>query len=198
MRCDAHHISPILPLLVYKDPQSDPLLLPQPGIAQSQLYIPITSIHFACCVMDVKAVTGDQLVEKLDSLAMKNSRPGSEGSYDYVDEQGDSMSTPVENTLSVQTTEQWERQLMKDPKVPPRTDPELRQVAEAKPECRIDLPSLHSPNTAAMPSSNARPRSRTPRTTMSRSPLREAPSPIRDHLVDAGSLLPPTSFELPL
>ena len=69
--------------------------------------------------MDVKAVTGDQLVEKLDSLAIKNSRPGSEGSYDYVDEQGDSMSTPVESTLSVQTTEQWERQLMKDPKVSP-------------------------------------------------------------------------------
>lgn len=70
--------------------------------------------------MDVKTVTGDQLVDKLDSLAMKNSRPGSEGSYDYVEEQGDSMPTPIESTLSVQATEQWERQLMKDPKVPPR------------------------------------------------------------------------------
>ena len=51
--------------------------------------IGISSDSFACCVMDVKAVSGDQLVEKLDSLAMKNSRPGSEGSYDYVDEHGD-------------------------------------------------------------------------------------------------------------
>ena len=100
--------------------------------------------------MDVKAVTGDQLVEKLDSLGIKNSRPGSEGSYDYVDEQGDSMSTPVERTLSVQTTEQWERQLMKDPKVPPRTKPELREGEEAECECRIDLPSRPSRNTAAM------------------------------------------------
>ena len=67
--------------------------------------------------MDVKAVNRDQLVEKLDSLGMKNSRPGSEGSYDYIEERADTVSTPVESNLSIRTTEQWERQLMKDPKV---------------------------------------------------------------------------------
>ena len=122
MRCDAHHISPTLPLLVYgriKIPNQTSCFYHNLVLLDSQLSLPITSLQLACCVMDVKAVTGDQLVEKLDSLAIKNSRPGSEGSYDYVEEQGDSMSTPVESTLSVQTTEQWERQLMKDPKVSP-------------------------------------------------------------------------------
>ena len=68
--------------------------------------------------MDSKGVTGDQLVEKLESLGVnKNSRPASEGSYDYVEEKADSMERPVESAVSVSTAKEWEKQLMKDPKV---------------------------------------------------------------------------------
>ena len=66
--------------------------------------------------MDTKAVTGDQLVEKLDTLGLKTGRPGSEGSYDYL-EKPDSMERPVEPTLSISTTEEWEKHVMQDPKV---------------------------------------------------------------------------------
>ena len=82
---------------------------------------PISSWELFYCVttMDasIKAVTGDQLIDKLSSLGMKSSRPESEGSFDYVEEKADSMDTPVNPTVSISTAEQWEKQLMKDPKV---------------------------------------------------------------------------------
>ena len=67
--------------------------------------------------MDIKAVTGDQLVDKLNSLGLKSPRPISEGSYDFIEEKADTMDTPINPTISISTTEQWEKQLMKDPKV---------------------------------------------------------------------------------
>ncbi|KAG8528143.1 uncharacterized protein KY384_007059 [Bacidia gigantensis] len=57
--------------------------------------------------MDIKAVSGDQLVEKLTSFGMQKSRPVSEGSYDYV-EKADSMDSPVKptNRLALTTVAQ--------------------------------------------------------------------------------------------
>ena len=68
--------------------------------------------------MDIKAVTGDQLVDKLSTLGTNgSSRPASEGSFDYIEEKADTMDTPINPRISISTTEQWEKQLMKDPKV---------------------------------------------------------------------------------
>ena len=69
--------------------------------------------------MDVGSDRGDQLVEKLDSVGLQKSRPSSEGSYDYIEEKGDTMERPVESTISISTAEQWEKQLLQDPKVVP-------------------------------------------------------------------------------
>ncbi|KAL9099604.1 MAG: hypothetical protein Q9163_004924, partial [Psora crenata] len=68
--------------------------------------------------MDIIAVTGDQLFERLNSLGLENSRPASSegGSFDYIEENADTMDTPVHPTISISTTEQWEKQLLKDPK----------------------------------------------------------------------------------
>ena len=115
--------------------------------------------------MEPKAVTGDQLVEKLDSLDMKNSRPTSEGSFDYVEEKADTMDTPIVPTLSINTTEQWEKQLMKDPKV--LYYPNQTQLHITDAGYRTDSPSQLLHNMAITSLSSVRLRSETFRDSMS-------------------------------
>ena len=63
--------------------------------------------------MTKEDMTTDQLAERL-----RDSRPISEGSYDYVnvEDRMDSAERPVEPTLSASVAEEWEEQLLKDPK----------------------------------------------------------------------------------
>ena len=143
--------------------------------------------------MDIKAVTGGQLVEKLDSLGLK-SRPASEGSFDYIEEKTDTMDTPISPTLSINIAEQWEKQLMKDPKVCWYLII-LNLLALILTPIRIGLHSMLLHNMATMPLPSAQPRSRMYRNSMSRYPLRERPSPTNDLLAVAGSLLPQMFFE---
>ena len=144
--------------------------------------------------MDIRAVTGDQLAEKLDSLGMKNSRPASEGSFDYIEEKADTMDTPINPTLSINTTEEWEKQLLKDPKVSLSPNA-FHSFMLIQTSCRIDLHSLLLYNTATTSSPSVQPRSRIYRGLMSNYRLRGDLSPIKGLLAAAGSLPPQTSSE---
>ena len=84
-----------------------------------------------------------QITDKLSSLGMQNNRPVSEGSYDYI-EQPDNMDAPINRTVSVSTTEEWEKQLLKDPKVVSTAS----SVMLASADYSVESTCSHSPLTA--------------------------------------------------
>ena len=59
----------------------------------------------------------DQLIDKLDAVNLNISTPASEYSYDYVEESADTMEHPVEPTLAINTATEWQKTVLKDPKV---------------------------------------------------------------------------------
>ena len=67
-------------------------------------------------------VIEEKLVERLRALDLKESRAEAEKDYVYVDD-SKSSDTKYSPTVSINTAEQWEKELLEDPKAPPPLDP---------------------------------------------------------------------------
>ena len=61
-------------------------------------------------------VIEEKLMERLRALEVKESRVETEKDYVYVDDQT-SPQTKYSSTVSISTAEQWEKELLEDPKV---------------------------------------------------------------------------------
>ena len=59
----------------------------------------------------------DGLASKLDSFQLDQSRPTSEHSYHYVENLADIMEKPTESTVSIGVAAEWQKAVLKDPKV---------------------------------------------------------------------------------
>ena len=60
----------------------------------------------------------EKLAERLQNLEVKESSQSSEKDYVYVDEEKEAPSGEYSPTVSISATEQWEKKLLEDPKVP--------------------------------------------------------------------------------
>lgn len=62
-------------------------------------------------------VGGESITESLETLDVKDSKNGSEETYVYIEDRSKNMDSPCLPEISIAAAEQWEEELMRDPKV---------------------------------------------------------------------------------